>query len=72
MDRGSIRYRLLQLSNWALLFAATETLGGYIAGCYLGRLACYGTLGVRLFHEGFPLRVIAGHLDGAGGLRPVD
>jgi hypothetical protein len=54
-----------------LLFAATETLGGYIAGCYLGRLACYGTLGARLFQEGFPLRVIAGHLDGAGGLRPV-
>jgi hypothetical protein len=54
-----------------LLFAATETLGGYIAGCYLGRLACYGTLGVRLFQEGFPPRVIAGHLDGAGGLRPV-
>jgi hypothetical protein len=57
--------------NWSLLFAATETLGGYIAGCYLGRQACYGTLGARLFHEGFPLRVTAGHLDGAGGLRPV-
>jgi hypothetical protein len=57
--------------KWNLLFAATETLGGYIAGCCLGRLACYGTLGVRLFHDGFPLRVIAGHLDGAGGLRPI-
>jgi hypothetical protein len=58
-------------SPGCLLLAATETLGGYIAGCYLGRLACYGTLGVRLFQEGFVLRVIAGHLDGAGGLRPV-
>jgi hypothetical protein len=58
-------------SPGCLLLAATETLGGYIAGCYLGRLACYGTLGVRLFQEGFVLRVVAGHLDGAGGLRPV-
>ena len=57
--------------KWSLLFAATETLGGYIAGCLLGRLACYGTLGVRLFHDGLPLRIIAGHLDGAGGLKPV-
>lgn len=57
--------------KWSLLFAATETLGGYIAGCCLGRFACYGTLGIRLSHEGFPVRVIAGHLDGAGGLRPI-
>jgi len=48
-----------------------EMLGGYIAGCYLGRMACYGTLGSSLKKAGIELRVIAGHPDSVGGLKPV-
>ena len=56
-------------SRLPLLFA--EMLGGYIVGCYLGRLACYGTLGVSLRTRGMALRIMAGHLDAVGGLKPV-
>jgi hypothetical protein len=48
-----------------------EMVGGYIAGCYLGRVACYGSLGSALESRGLPLRVMAGHLDGVGGLKPI-
>jgi hypothetical protein len=48
-----------------------EMLGGYIAGCYLGRMACYGTLGSSLKSTGMELWVIAGHPDSVGGLKPV-
>jgi hypothetical protein len=48
-----------------------EMLGGYIAGCYLGRMACYGTLGSWLKSAGIELRVIPGHPDSVGGLKPI-
>jgi hypothetical protein len=48
-----------------------EMLGGYIAGCYLGRMACYGTLGASLKSTGIELRIIAGHPDSVGGLKPI-
>ena len=48
-----------------------EMLAGYIAGCYLGRMACYGMLGSSLKDAGMQPRVIAGHLDSVGGLKPV-
>lgn len=48
-----------------------ETLGGYIAGCYLGRMACYGALGRSLKNAGMGLRVMVGHPDSVGGLKPI-
>jgi hypothetical protein len=51
------------------LFA--EMVGGYIAGCYIGRAARYGALGAALESRGVALRVMVGHLDGVGGLKPV-
>lgn len=48
-----------------------EVFGGYIAGCYLGRMACYGSLGRYLGKHGCSLRLIPGHPDGVGGWAPI-
>ena len=48
-----------------------ETLGGYIAGRYLGRMASYGRLGWILKKEKISLMLEPGHLDGAVGLKPI-
>jgi hypothetical protein len=52
------------------LFAA-EMLGGYVSGCILGRMACYGMLGPLMDEAGIKLRVMPGHLDTVAGLKPV-
>lgn len=49
----------------------TEVCGGYLAGCYLGRMACYGRLGKFLRRRGDALRLIPGHPDGVGGWTPI-
>lgn len=54
-----------------LLWTLAYTTFGYIAGCYLGRGASYGLLGARLESEGLPVRMMAGHPDGVGGLKPI-
>jgi hypothetical protein len=59
-----------QLLSRMLLLSA-EVTGGYLAGCYLGRLSCYGTLGVMLKVRNMKLHVIPGHLDGVAGWKPV-
>lgn len=48
-----------------------EIVGGYIAGCYLGRMACYGMLGFLIGAANLRLRVIPGHFDAVAGLKPV-
>jgi hypothetical protein len=48
-----------------------EMAGGYIAGCYLGRMACYGGLRAVLKARGIGVRLVVGHLDAVGGLKPI-
>lgn len=48
-----------------------EMLGGYIAGCYLARMACYGRLGSCLKSAGINVHIVAGHPDSVGGLKPI-
>jgi len=50
---------------------AAATLGGYLAGCHLGRMACYGALGPILTSLGIELCVRPGHPDRVGGLQPL-
>jgi hypothetical protein len=42
-----------------------------VVGAWVGRMAGYGRLGHVLAKRGLKLRVVAGHPDGAGGLRPI-
>lgn len=56
---------------YTLPILLAEMLGGYIAGCYLGRMACYGILGSLISEAHIKLRVIPGHLDAVAGLKPV-
>jgi len=73
---------LVILSGFVLVFGpsllphklpllAAEMLGGYIAGCYLGRMMCYGRLGPLIREANIKLEVIPGHLDTVAGLKPV-
>jgi hypothetical protein len=54
-----------------LLLMLFEMLGGYIAGCYLGRMVYYGALGFLINKARIELRVIPGHPDAVAGLKPV-
>lgn len=62
--------------NWALGPAASELalliVAGAVAGSWLGRMTGYGRLvGRALRKQELQLRVIPGHPDGAGGLKPI-
>jgi hypothetical protein len=46
-------------------------LAAFAAGAWVGRLAAHGRVGVQARRRQLPLRVIPGHPDGAGGLRPL-
>ena len=48
-----------------------EAVGSYVAGCYLGRMVCYGRLEAFMKFSGFDLRVIPAHPDTAGGFKPI-
>ena len=48
-----------------------EVVGAYVAGTFLGRMACYGQLGRVLTERGLRINVVPGHVDGAAGLKPV-
>lgn len=48
-----------------------ETVMGYVAGGYLGRMAYYGQLGWSLQRRGVPVVLDPWHADGVGGLKPV-
>jgi hypothetical protein len=54
-----------------LLLMVFEGLGGYVAGRQLGWMACYGTLSLMFQRESLTLKVQPGHLDAAGGLKPI-
>lgn len=53
------------------LLLIPEVIGAYLAGCYLGRMACYGRLGHVLRERGIGLCLRPDHVDGAAGLKPV-
>jgi hypothetical protein len=62
--------------SWALGPAASELavliVAGAVAGSWLGRMSGYGRLlGKALRKQQLNLRVIPGHPDGAGGLKPI-
>jgi hypothetical protein len=68
----------LELSYWR--YWVTGPGGAYLlldliaasaVGAWAGRMAGYGRLGQVLAKRGLQLRVVAGHPDGAGGLRPI-
>jgi hypothetical protein len=48
-----------------------DVIAGSVVGGWLGRMAGYGRLGYVLAKRGLQLRVVPGHPDGAGGLRPI-
>lgn len=62
--------------SWALGPAASDLalliVAGAVAGSWLGRMTGYGRLlGKALRKQELQLRVIPGHPDGAGGLKPI-
>lgn len=63
-------FSLEQLGARIPLFVA-EVIGGYVAGCYLGRMACYGTLGFLLRRRNLQLKLMPGHIDGVAGWKPI-
>jgi len=54
-----------------IVLTALEVFGGYLAGFHLGRMAFYGQLGALLKLKDVRLKASPGHMDGAGGLKPV-
>jgi hypothetical protein len=48
-----------------------ESIGAYVAGYHLGRMAGFGRLGPFLRARDCMPKVRPGHLDGVGGLKPV-
>lgn len=62
---------LYQQGLTKLMLAVAEISGGYLAGCYLGRLTCYGRLGPALGTHGGTLQLKPCHWDGVGGLQPI-
>lgn len=65
-----------QSRSWALGPAASDLalliVAGALAGSWLGRMTGYGRmLGRALRKQQLQLRVIPGHPDGAGGLKPI-
>lgn len=54
-----------------ILLMVLESLGGYIAGQFLGHAVSYGRLAHLLKKEGISIQVQPGHLDGVAGLKPI-
>jgi hypothetical protein len=54
-----------------LLLTLVETALGFIAGRYLGRMVAFGSLGWLLRARHIQIVARPGHIDGAGGLKPV-
>lgn len=48
-----------------------ETFWAYVAGCRIARMVVYGRVGWYLRDKGIPVRATPGHIDGAGGLKPL-
>ena len=67
---------LTVMSYWGKILAKWEltsiaTLGGFLAGWYIGDAMSYGTISRILKPHGLQLQVQAGHPDGVGGLKPL-
>lgn len=60
-----------QFSTERVWLTIAEVVGAYIAGNFLGRMACYGQLGSILNKCEISIAVTPGHVDGAAGLKPV-
>lgn len=54
-----------------IFLTIAEVAGAYIAGLWLGRMACYGQLGWLVKRESIQMHIVPGHVDGTGGLKPV-
>jgi hypothetical protein len=53
------------------LLTLLETVGGYIAGWYLGRMSAYGALAVIIKQENLTLRAEPEHTDRVCGFKPL-
>jgi hypothetical protein len=65
-----ITFTSVQL-QYRLYFFVGAIIGGYVVGCYLGRMACYGFLGYFLDQSHIHVSIIPGHLDTVAGLKPI-
>jgi hypothetical protein len=68
---GFLSHVSLQGIGWLAAFVIPAFLGAFAAGAWIGRMGAYGRLGAQLRGLHLRLRVIPGHPDGAGGLRPL-
>jgi hypothetical protein len=61
--------------NWLVgpfgAYQILNLIASSVVGAWAGRMAGYGRLGHVLAKRGLELRVVPGHPDGAGGLRPI-
>ena len=53
------------------VLAVAESMGGYIAGTYLGRMVGYGQLGWLLTKKSIKVEAQPSHVDGVAGLKPI-
>ncbi|HEB69105.1 MAG TPA: hypothetical protein ENI88_05725 [Desulfobulbus sp.] len=69
---GAFTVVLINDFYWQMvLLAAAESMGGYIAGNYLGRMVGYGLLGRQLIKESIRIETQPSHVDGVAGLKPI-
>lgn len=72
MILGAFGVVLLRTFFWQLaLLGIAESIGGYIAGTYLGRMVSYGLLGRQLQKASIEIKTQPSHVDGVAGLKPV-
>jgi hypothetical protein len=60
-----------QARRYTLSFVVLQCLCGWVAGEKLGRMVAYGFFWRPLNRDGARLRLVPGHVDGAGGLKPL-
>ena len=60
-----------QTITYKLVLTILEVTGGYLAGTFLGAMACYGRLGKMINNLRIALKVQPGHIDGVAGLKPI-
>jgi hypothetical protein len=60
-----------RFSGTRIVLITAEVTGGYIAGTFLGRMACYGRLGSLFERHLIDLLVYPDHVDGAAGLKSI-
>ena len=72
---GGLLSALPHWRDWVIgpggAYLLLDVIAGSAVGAWAGRMAGYGRLGHVLAKRGIQLRVVPGHLDGAGGLKPI-